>query len=420
MRLTLSSKQVQRATIAGVVIFLVCGAAVGAWLSSNAEQTIQTRLAQIPSVTIALKTEDEKEKVPESWQSKDADPEIVTKAEEPKAPSPPPVEQKESAEINPEPPLPEPVAQVEKPVEKPAEKPAEKVVEQENAALPESVPVQTIDQPDWQKYARPFDQQTAKPRIAIIIPDMGLAAMTTQTAIQDLPGEVTLAFSALAPNLEADMLKTRAAGHEMLMMIPMEPVNYPQNDAGSGSLLTSLSDADNVVRLKHALSRSDGYIGIMPSMGEKFVTLESKLAPVFDVLNKEGLLIIDGTQSSSSLIAPLSRLAKIPFARTDAVIDVAARGLIDQELTKIETIAQESGQAVAIIKPYPVVFEKLVEWIQTLQDKNIVLAPISAVSALSAPALPQAVQQPTETLEATVIQDPAVQKTTDEKPAESQ
>ena len=37
------------------------------------------------------------------------------------------------------------------------------------------------------------------------------------------------------------MTSARAAGHEVLLQAPMEPFDYPDNDPGPQTLLTSLS-----------------------------------------------------------------------------------------------------------------------------------------------------------------------------------
>ena len=49
----------------------------------------------------------------------------------------------------------------------------------------------------------------------------------------------------------------------------MEPVDYPDNDPGPQTLLTSLPAEQNIDRLHWALSRVRGYVGIMNYMGAR-------------------------------------------------------------------------------------------------------------------------------------------------------
>lgn len=389
----LSDTQIKKIAIIAAAIYAAFILVVLLVLVINGKTTRQNREAQTTSVTKSL-FEEEKAEVPQSWEN-EAPP--TTQPEEQKAAD------KEAAA---------PVADKEpppkaKPEEKPADKPADKPAapeekntktetpkdapasqappaaqpERQAVALPEKAALPAAVQSTWQKFARPFDQQDVRPRIALIILDMGMASATTQSAIQDLPGAVSLAFSSLAPSLEADMLKARAAGHEMILTVPMEPNNYPQNDPGPGSLLVALPDAENNARLQRAMARTDGYVGIMPNMGEKFVTVENKMSSVLEAIQKEGLMIVDGTQAADSVIPALSRLIRVPFARVDGVIDAAARNALDVQLQSLESKARDRGQIVIAIKPYPVIFEKLATWIQTLDKKGIVLAPVSAVTS---------------------------------------
>ena len=41
---------------------------------------------------------------------------------------------------------------------------------------------------------------------------------------------------------------TRAQEHELLLQIPMEPFDYPNNDLGPRTLLTTLTSAQNIDR----------------------------------------------------------------------------------------------------------------------------------------------------------------------------
>ena len=65
-----------------------------------------------------------------------------------------------------------------------------------------------------------------------------------------MPGAITLAFSSHARDLQQWIDLARAAGHEVMLDLPMEPVNYPAIDPGPQALLTTLPSAENVARLK--------------------------------------------------------------------------------------------------------------------------------------------------------------------------
>ena len=52
---------------------------------------------------------------------------------------------------------------------------------------------------------------------------------------------ISVAYGAYGRNLQDWVTKARAAGHEVLLQIPLEPQDYPTNDPGPHTLLTTLS-----------------------------------------------------------------------------------------------------------------------------------------------------------------------------------
>jgi polysaccharide deacetylase 2 family uncharacterized protein YibQ len=388
---SMTPKQKRSALITGALVYLAVSAALVGWLAFNGEDTVQDRISHTPSATISLV---KKPDVPASWTGTTPNPPpAATMPEQKPLPSNPapavavpevkppeakPAEAKPA--VTPPAPTPVPVAKTETP---PAPAPQQPAVT--TNPVDQAAPVNAAAAPAWHKFTRPF-KPTDRPRIALIISDLGFAATATQAAVQEMPGDVTLAFSSQAPDIESWIAKARAAGHETILTVPMEPNDYPKNDPGPNTLLIALPDKDNISRINWAMARADGFVGVMPAMGEKFVTAENKLAPVLDVVKEHQLMMIDGTNNKNSLIASLSRLAHIPFARSEVLIDAAAsRNAIDAQLASIEAMAKEKGQAVGIALPYPVTFEKLKAWIATLDQKGFVLAPISALASEDAP-----------------------------------
>ena len=194
------------------------------------------------------------------------------------------------------------------------------------------------------------------------------------------PGEVTLAFSPYTDNLTQWIDQARAAGHEVLLDLPMEPINFPANDPGPRTLLTSLTPQQNLERLEWVLNRATGYVGVTNEMGSRFTAVPEALEPVLTTLNERGLMFLDSRTTTRSVAAKLASEIGLPRAIVDRWIDhEVSRDAIDARLAEIERIARETGSAVAMAQPYPISLERIASWIPSLESKGFVLSPLTAV-----------------------------------------
>jgi polysaccharide deacetylase 2 family uncharacterized protein YibQ len=232
----------------------------------------------------------------------------------------------------------------------------------------------------WQVYARPFDRRDERPRIAIVIGNLGLSSAATEAAIGQLPGAVTIAFSPYATRLDQYVPLARNAGHEVLLGVPMEPVSYPANDPGPQALLTSLTPAENLQRLSWQLSRFTGYVGVTNYMGSRFTASERDVRPILEELHRRGLLFFDSRSAGSSVAGRIAAQIGMPTASNERFIDSEpSRAAITQALGAVEEEAKQKGAAIAMGFPYNVTIELVAAWTKTLPDAGIVLAPISAM-----------------------------------------
>ncbi len=233
----------------------------------------------------------------------------------------------------------------------------------------------------WQAYARPFDDKDKRPRIAIVITDLGLSGAATETAIQQLPGSVTLSFSPYAKGLDQWANLARAAGHEVLLDLPMEPLDYPEQDPGPYTLLTSLDPKQNLFKMQWLLSRATGYVGVTNHMGSRFTTSGPDLKPVLEQIKARGLLFLDSRSSDQSVAARMAKDTGMAWAINNRFIDpTASRDAIDNELGEVQKIAKRAGYALAMGSAYPVTIERVAAWIPKAEAAGFAIAPVSAVA----------------------------------------
>lgn len=233
----------------------------------------------------------------------------------------------------------------------------------------------------WRVYAKPFKNQDARPRVAIVISGLGLSEAATEAAIRLLPGNVTLAFDPYAPGLFDWVARARQAGHEVLIMVPLEPSTFPIEDPGPQGLMTTNAPEENRLRLEYILSRMTGYIGVMTVMGSKFNTSDEYLRTFLGEIKTRGLMFLEGGVDANSLAPKIATEIGLPRALADIIVDsIPTRGAIDDQLAELESILDKKPVAVAVAEAYPSSIERLAAWTAALETKNLVLAPLSAVA----------------------------------------
>ena len=228
-------------------------------------------------------------------------------------------------------------------------------------------------------YGRDFDRRDTRPRVGIVVADVGLNATHTEEAIRRLPPAVTLAISPYAARPGQTAERARERGMETLISIPMESAGYPLNNPGDRALLTGRGMAENLDTLAWVLGRAQGYVGAIGAVGgmrgERFAAMPEAIGAVQDALRGRGLLYVDPRPGAPAPARAWGRAV-------DVVLDEPAgtRGEIDRRLAELESLARERGAALGLAgAATPVVVERIAAWAAGLESRGLVMAPVSAM-----------------------------------------
>jgi len=192
---------------------------------------------------------------------------------------------------------------------------------------------------------------------------------------------VTLAFMPYGADIAHMAERARGEGHEILLQAPMEPFNYPDNDSGPQTLLTSLTPEQNLDRLYWVMARFRGYVGIAGAMGARFTASEQAFAPILREIAKRGLIFVDDGSNPRSVAGRIAGADNLLFAKADIVLDTVPTALeIDHALGRLEMTARERGIAVGIASALPVSLEHIGKWAKAAESRGILLVPITAVA----------------------------------------
>lgn len=254
------------------------------------------------------------------------------------------------------------------PAEPPTEPPAPSISGEE--ATPS--PVVTVPVPP-----EPSGPTVARPRIAILIDDVGVNLRESQRAIA-LPAPITLAFLPYAVRVRELAHEARESGHELMLHLPMEPMG--REDPGPEALLTGLPMRDVQERLERALASFAGFDGVNNHMGSRFTAWPEGMELVMDGLSERGVFFLDSRTSAQSVGKAVAERKGVPALARDVFLDDdASPQAVRAQLALTEKIARRKGTAIAIGHPHVTTLAVLETWIPEAQARGFELVPVNAL-----------------------------------------
>ena len=242
--------------------------------------------------------------------------------------------------------------------------------------LPEAT---TANHSAWQRFAVPVANLGTRPMIAVVLDDLGLNRTGTRRAIA-LPGPLTLSFMTYAEDLGRMAGQARAAGHELMLHVPMEPRDASY-DPGPNVLGSDLPDAELARRLDWGLERFDGFVGVNNHMGSRFTASPRGMAAVMGALRSRGLLFLDSVTSPASVGAAMARHAGVAYAERDIFLDNewSDRAAIARQFAQLEAVALRRGSAIGIAHPHRATLDVLARWLPQARARGFAIVPVSAI-----------------------------------------
>jgi polysaccharide deacetylase 2 family uncharacterized protein YibQ len=216
------------------------------------------------------------------------------------------------------------------------------------------------------------------PKVAIIIDDLGY---DKNIADKFLELDAVFTFSLLphSPFQKIIARRAQAKGLEVMLHLPMEPIEYPAVNPGPGTLLASMSADELIDQLEKNLDSLPTIKGVNNHMGSKLTAESSQLYQIFSVLKKRGLFFIDSRTTAKTLGKPSARLFKIPFAQRDVFLDHRQDPeFIRMQIRELINIAKSHGVAVGIAHPHMSTYGILLEMLPEIK-KEVQLVPASQV-----------------------------------------
>ena len=208
-------------------------------------------------------------------------------------------------------------------------------------------------------------QPGQQPMLVVVMDDLGMGITPVKRLI-DLNVPVTFAFWPHGSHTQEGASMAHRAGEEILVHFPMEPVRYPKVKPGPNALLRTMTAQDVATAVQEGLGKVPHAVGLNNHMGSRFTQNKPGVHAVLDVLQRNGLFMLDSlTHPRSVFYAEAVRRGMQAYCR-NVFLDVRHdKKSILARLRQTEAEAKRYGVAIAIGHPLPETLAALEEWQHT-------------------------------------------------------
>jgi polysaccharide deacetylase 2 family uncharacterized protein YibQ len=232
--------------------------------------------------------------------------------------------------------------------------------------------------PQWLANSVAVRDPGNRPMISIVLDDVGVARQHAEMALA-LPAPIVLSIMTYAENAGALARKAQEMGHEIMVHMPMQPMN-PAINPGPNALDVGMEAAELRRRIAWGLGRLDGYVGFNNHMGSRFTQDADGMRIVLDEAKHRGLLFLDSKTIAGSLGDRLAAQMGVTHIARDVFLDDdMSEAAVARQLAEAEAIARKKGYAVAIGHPHPATIAVLLRWLPEAQARGIAIVPLTTI-----------------------------------------
>ena len=232
--------------------------------------------------------------------------------------------------------------------------------------------------------ATPDGRTTGRPRIALIIDDIGFSRARAQ-AFLDIG--VTMTYAVLPRLTYSRELAAEISGQGLQVMLhqPMEPFNR-SIDPGPGAVYVK-DDPDRIAAtVRENLALLPWAAGVNNHMGSRFTSSSEKMSQVLPVIRDHGLFFVDSVTSGRSKAFQTAQSLHMPAGCRNVFLDDCVDE--DRTLCRLNQLlrhARSHGQAVGIGHPHSETARALARFARSRARNDVDFVSVSEILDLPGP-----------------------------------
>ncbi len=194
------------------------------------------------------------------------------------------------------------------------------------------------------------------PRVAVVFDDMGYSMKGLARDLWELDVPLTFGVIAGLEHSAAFAESAEAHGHEVILHVPMEPLDRAEHDPGKNAILADVDPLENLRRLRLHLDGLDAYTGVSNHMGSRVTADPVVMALVMEEMRARSramgreLFFLDSRTTPFSVVPREARRAGVRVIVNNLFLDGPRGSEVDPQaqVARLEEIARRRGSAIGI------------------------------------------------------------------------
>lgn len=230
-------------------------------------------------------------------------------------------------------------------------------------------------------------EPSPSPRIALLLTGLDEENRSLIQPLLDQGVPVAVAVPAAGPLRRPLLQMADRARAEVVLMIPMEPENYPHTNPGEGTLRVDMPKGKVEAEVRRYVTGVDRLAAVSNLMGAFAAQDEQFMRAFYDGLKREGQMFLHVSPPVRSVCRVLASDMGVEYDEPDATLEAPGKGdaqkSLDRQWTEALERATRNGQALVLVRVSP----ESLRWLTTrLGDTEAGVSWVKASEVLRRPA----------------------------------
>ena len=237
--------------------------------------------------------------------------------------------------------------------------------------------------------AGPDDATRDPARVAVVLYGFGDDAAMADSFFA-LPAPFSVAVVPGTRASERVLQRARERARELVLHLPLEPLNYPRINPGPGTVLVSMKPGRISATVDRYLDQAGTVAAVANHMGSLATQDMTVMTAVYRELKKRHVPFLQVAPAAGSVCKSLASSLGVNYAEADAVVETETRGdgtkALDKRWASLLQAAHARGQLVVMMRATPVTMRWLPHALEPKRLAGVSVVPLA--SLLEKPGVP--------------------------------